>query len=329
MIFANPWVFLLLLLIPLLLFLKWKKQSQSGLAFSSLSFAKFGHKAPVWKVVLPYLLRGLFWVFVIVALARPQEVKTQTKQLTDAYDIMLVIDSSESMSALDFKKAGRSTDRLDVVKSVVRGFVEQRFSDRIGLVVFGEYAMTQVPLTFDHQYLLKFLENTSIGMVGQSTAIGDAIAVATRRQQIESSKSKIIILLTDGENTAGKLQPLEAAKAAAALGAKIYTVAIGRNGRVPFPAKGFFGNTVQYYDLKVDFETLEKIASLTGAKAFRASDTDQLKDIYAQIDKLEKSKIEKKNLYEFKDKAAGFVQIALFLFILELVYACTSWRRIP
>ena len=268
-------------------------------------------------------------MLLIIASARPQLGNTQFKRKSEGIDIMLVIDTSGSMKALDFSYNNERKNRLYVVKKVVSEFVKERLDDRIGLVVFGDNAYIQSPLTLDHQVLDKYIDRMEIGMAGNSTAIGDAMATTLKRLVDIESKSKVAILLTDGENTAGTIDPKEATEAAKSLGVKFYTIAIGRSGSVPIPVDGLFGKTVRKVRMNVDTKLLKYIASETGGEFFQATDTESLVKIYDSIDQLEKTEIEKTEFKNYKDIGEYFLFAALIVLLLEVFVGFLPWRAIP
>ena len=282
MSFAEPWWLLLLLLLVPMVF-SYRRQ-RVALKYPSISlFLKL--KRSRWSFLKDFLffLRCLIILLLTLALARPQSGRSDIRQKTEGLDIMLVVDTSGSMKALDFSIDGKRRDRLYVVKEVLGDFIQKRADDRLGMVVFGTHAFAQAPLTLDHDVLLQYLKFMEIGMAGEATAIGDAVGVALNRLKGLESKSKIIILLTDGSNTSGKLDPLEVSNVAKALGVKIYTIGVGSDGLVPFPTD--FG--YQKVKVEIDEKLLKKIAGDTEGKYFRAKDTEGLAEIYKTIDQLE------------------------------------------
>ena len=251
---------------------------------------------------------------------------------TEGIDIVLVIDTSGSMQALDLDASRRIADRrnrLDVVKGVVDEFVKKRDDDQLGLVVFGAEAFTQCPLTLDHGIVATFMERIEIGMAGDATAIGSAVGTAVKRLKDSDAKSKVIVLLTDGRSNAGSLSPTKAAEVAATFGIKIYTIGAGGQGKAPFIVDSFFGKQVVYQDVEIDEETLRKIADLTGGKYFRAEDEEALKQIYEEIDQLEKTEITMSSYMEYNEQFRWFVIPALGLLLLEVVLLGTRFRKLP
>jgi Ca-activated chloride channel family protein len=270
-------------------------------------------------------------VFLIIfALARPQSPLEESKIQTKGIDIVLALDVSTSMLAEDFTLGGKRQNRLAVVKDVVKDFIKGRQNDRIGMVAFAARAYTVCPLTLDYGWLFENLERVKIGMVEDGTAIGSGLSSALNRLQDTRAKSKVIILLTEGRNNAGKISPLTAAEAAKALKVKVYTIGAGTRGLAPYPVKDFFGNKI-YQPIKIDLdeETLTRIALKTEAKYFRATDTKSLREIYKEIDKLEKTPIEEKGYLEYKELFSTFLISGLGLLFLEIILNNTILRKIP
>ncbi|MEE8575162.1 MAG: VWA domain-containing protein [Thermodesulfobacteriota bacterium] len=330
---ANPWILLLLILIPPVVYLvkKFDIRTRSSFRFSSDDLVS-GLK-PSLRVVLSrniIYLRAVSLSLLIFAFARPQAVIEETRVYVEGIDIVLAVDTSSSMRAMDFEIGGRRVDRLDVVKDVVTEFIVKRVNDRIGMVAFASLAYTVCPLTFDHDWLEKNLERVRIGMIEDGTAIGSAISASLNRVKDAEAKEKIIILLTDGRNNAGRISPMAAAEAARALGVRIYTVGAGTKGRAPYPVKDMFGNTVlQPVEIEIDEGLLKKIAETTDGMYFRATDTDSLRKIYDEIDKLETTPMEETG-YNIYRELFGFALIpGLCLLLLEVILANTLFRRIP
>jgi Ca-activated chloride channel family protein len=228
----------------------------------------------------------LIWALIVVSLMRPQYIDQLTQTKSQGYDIILAVDLSGSMRALDFSNENQRLNRLDVAKIVVGKFVQDRANDRVGLVLFGDFAYQYAPLTFDTIAVSKMLNDTFIGMAGDGTSIGDAIGLSVRALRDKPERSRVIILLTDGEDTASSVPPLQAAKLAKNYNIKIYTVGIGSKGHVPFPDR--FGN-ISMVQTSIDEQLLNDIAELTQGLYYRATNLDALKDVYNEIDKLEPS----------------------------------------
>jgi Ca-activated chloride channel family protein len=275
-------------------------------------------------------LRVIAVVFLVVGLMRPQKGIEESVVKTEGIDIVLAIDVSGSMMAEDFILNNERKNRLEVVKNVVRDFIKKRSNDRIGLVVFAGRSYMQCPMTLDYGILLKFLDKIDIGMIEDGTAVGDGIAMAISRLKDVESKSKVVVLLTDGVSNAGRVDPLNAAEIAKALGVKIYTIGAGSKGKVPYPAKDFFGNKVyQWTVIPIDESALKDIAEITSGVYFRAKDTGGLKKIYSEIDKLEKTKVEVKSYTEYKELFSPFVLLALILLFIENILRYTRFRTLP
>ena len=282
------------------------------------------------------LLNGLFFLriavlfLIIIALGRPQLMLEETKQEAEGIDIVLAVDTSTSMLAEDFELGGNRANRLEVVKDVVKNFINNRSFDRIGIVAFASSAYTVSPLTLDYGWLIQNMDRVKIGMIEDGTAIGSGISSALNRLKDTEAKSKVVILLTDGRNNAGKLSPLTAAEAASALNIRIYTIGAGSKGMVPYPTKDMFGNTVyRRVKIEIDENTLKKIADKTDARYYRATDTESLRNIYEEIDELEKTIIEEKGYTEYIELFHLFLIPGLLLLLIEIVLKNTLLRRIP
>jgi Ca-activated chloride channel family protein len=280
--------------------------------------------------------RGLRWLTVgllLVAMFRPQTGRTSTEVNTEGIDIVLVMDTSGSMQALDLDVGERSIqrrrNRLQVAVEVVEKFVAGRPNDQLGLVVFGEHAFTQSPLTLDHRLLETFLDRLEIGMAGDATAIGEAVGIAVKRLQQSEAKSKVIVLLTDGRNNAGRLAPVTAAETAAAFGIKLYAIGAGSKGQAPFLVDTGFGRRLVYENVDIDDETLQRMADVSGGKYFRAEDEQALGEIYAEIDRLEKTEITMESFTEYDDRYEWLVAPALALLLLEIGLLGSRLRALP
>ena len=327
--FQNPWLLLFLLALPLLT-LQVRRNYQSTVHFPSLTVLKALRPSKVDLYAgIPFIIRFLAIIFLTIALARPQEGHKSTEILSVGVDIMLALDTSGSMRALDFIEEEKRITRLAVVKGVVSEFIENRPTDRIGMVVFGEQAYTQCPLTLDQGILQSFLSKLEIGMAGDSTAIGSAIGIAIKRLKDLESTSKVIILLTDGRNNAGTLVPLQAAQTAKTFGIKIHTIGVGTQGKAPFLVNSIFGQRYVYQDVDIDETTLTEISKVTGGQYFRATDLESLKNIYKQIDEMEKSEVKVIDYSEYKEIFHYFLVPGLMLLFLEITLSNTILRRIP
>ena len=326
--FEDPWLLLILLSLPILILRE--RTIASVINYSSLASLKAvsQHHSKI-KAMAPTILRFIAITLFIIAFARPQEGHKRTEILSQGVDIVLAIDTSGSMQALDFKKNETQVTRLSVVKDVVAEFVKNREMDRIGMVVFGANAFTQCPLTLDQNILLSFLDKLKIGMAGDATAIGSAIGISARRLKDLKSKSKVIILLTDGRNNSGAISPLQAAEIAKSLGIKVYTIGVGKRGKAPFLVDSIFGKRLIYQNVDIDEEVLNKISKMTDAKYFRATDLKSLKDIYKQIDLLEKSEVKSIDHSEHKELFHYFLIPGLILLLTEIVFSNSFLRRLP
>ncbi|NOY53387.1 MAG: VWA domain-containing protein [Deltaproteobacteria bacterium] len=327
--FDDPWNLILLLIIPIRIFFHQRRQ-RGALLFSGLQTAKSlprtGTVSASWG---PLLLRSAALLFLIVALARPQSGRTTTEVLTKGIDIMLTLDTSGSMKALDFEIKGKRINRLAVVKKVVAKFIKGREHDRMGMVVFAGNAYTQCPLTLDRGVLLTLLDRVEIGPAGDGTAIGSALATAVKRLKDSKAKSKVVILLTDGRNNTGKIDPETAAELAKNYNIKVYCIGAGTKGPAPFLVDSFFGKRYVYQNVDIDEKTLKMIAATTGGRYFRATDTKGLEAIYKKIDSMEKTKVKVKEYSEYTEEFAWFLIPGLFFLGLEVVLENTFWRKIP
>ena len=277
-------------------------------------------------------LRVLTVALLLMAMARPQTGRRQTQVRSEGVAIVLVLDTSGSMQALDLdadRAINRRRNRLEVAKAVVDEFIKKRQDDEVGLVVFGREAFTQCPLTLDHGIVATFLERAEIGMAGDGTAIGSAIGIAVKRLRDSQAKSKIMVLLTDGRNNAGSLSPRQAAEVAQTFGVKIYTVGAGTRGKAPFVVDSFFGKQVVYQNVEIDEETLQEIAAKTGGAYYRAEDKAALGEIYAEIDQLEKTEITTHTYMEYNERFRAFVIPAMGLLLLEVLLLGTRFRKLP
>lgn len=328
MTFAHPHVLWGLLLLPLLAFYdrRWGLRAKARLRFSSFGLLP---KAPSGDKMSPIsLLRLTALGLLLVAWARPQKGQERQEAVAPATDIVLCLDVSDSMRSLDFKPR----NRLQAAVDVIRVFVKQRPHDRLGLVLFAKYAFTQCPLTLDHGALLGFLDNVKIGIVEQNqTAIGTALVTAVARLKKSEAKSKVIILLTDGQSNAGEVDPPTAAKAAAAFGIKVYTVGVGAPGGSVIEVEDpFFGKRlVKTPENELDEKTLRKVAEATHAVYFRATDMESLEKIYADIDKMEKTDVKVETFADYRDVASPWMWGAFFLLSLEILLSQTFLRRYP
>ena len=324
--FRHPAFFLFLLLIPILYWIL-KYQKRTPLLFSTLSFFRSQHLSPrLWLFhLLPFLRLFAFLLF-IVALARPQRVAAEKEMETKGIDIVLSMDISGSMLAEDFKPE----NRLGVAKQEAKKFVESRENDRIGLVVFSRKAFTQCPLTLDYGVLKSLIDQIETGMIADGTAVGMGLATAVNRLRESDAKSKVIILLTDGENNAGNIDPVTAAELARTFGVKVYTIGVGRGGLVPFPVNDpIFGKRYVQANVEIDEMTLKRIADITGGLFFRARDPQSLSQIYERINQLEKTDIKVTEYRSYEELFPLFLLPALAVLALEIFLSQTLALKVP
>ncbi len=329
MTFAHPYVLLLLLLLPALAWLKGKAGQSAAFVYSSVDLVRpiSGLRRSRAGAILADL-RWLALALFFVALAQPRLVRGESHIKASGIDIVVAIDLSGSMRSEDF---GEGLSRIKLAKEVLAKFIDNRPDDRIGLVAFAKDAYIAAPLTLDHDFLQHNLERLDIGKINEnSTAIGSALMAALNRLKDLKDKSKIVILMTDGQNNSVKIQPLTAAEAAQALGVKVYTIGIGIRGKAPYPYYDQLGQKhYQYMDVDVDENTLTEIAQKTNGRYYRADSADTLRKIYAEIDRLEKSEVEVKK-YQHYDELFGHAAIAgLAVLLLEMILAQTVWRKLP
>lgn len=330
--FANKeYLFLLLLIIPYLLwYLMYRKKTEPTIRMSDTFAYRYAPKS--WKVrlmPLQMLLRLTAFVFVVIALARPQTQNSWKNKYVEGIDIMLVMDVSTSMLAEDLKP-----NRLEASKKVAAEFITSRPNDNIGLTIFAGEAFTQCPMTIDHASLLNLLQNvrTDIaarGLIQDGTAIGMGLANAVSRLKDSKAKSKVVILLTDGSNNMGDLSPMTSAEIAKSFGIRVYTIGVGTNKVAPYPMSVAGG--VQYVNLpvEIDSKTLSDIAAATDGDFYRAINTSELHEVYKEIDKLEKSKFNVKKFSKRYDVYQPFAIVALIALLLEILFRITIFRRIP
>ena len=332
MTFAHSWLLLLLLLLPLAAWLKGRRGSSPAFVYSSVKLV--AGLAGARRSRAGNFLAALRWLslaLLIVALAQPRFAKSTTEVKASGVDIVVALDMSGSMISEDFIVKGERVNRFNMARSVLKKFIDRRPNDRIGLVLFASRAFIGTPLTLDHDFVQENLDRLEIGAIEQnSTAIGDGLGTAINRLRDLKAKSKIVILMTDGQNNSGKLDPLLAAEAAAAMKVKVYTVGIGEQGTAPMPVF-MNGQKVGYQNVPVDVDetTLQKIAAKTGGKYYRADNAEKFRQIYAEIDKLEKTDATIKKYTQFDELFPWFVAGGLALLLLELGLGQTILRRLP
>lgn len=330
--FHDPWLLLLLLLLPLWLWWERRAMQRGGLKYSSVAAAR--NAGSFWTMIGPALLtalRGATLVLFAAALARPQLGRSESKIRTEGIDIVLVVDISGSMQAMDYEKNGQRESRIDAVKDVVREFIRARPNDRIGLVVFGTRAYVASPLTLDHDWLERNLDRIRIGLVEGNTAIGAGIGTGVNRLRDTKAKSKVIVLLTDGGENVRNPPAMEAARAAKEFNVRVYTVGAGSKGLAPMPVYDQAGHLLGYQPIQADLDEglLKQIAAETGGQYFRAADTASLKKTYAQIDAMEKQKVETLAYEEWQELFSWFLAPGLGCLLLAATLEHTRLRRLP
>jgi Ca-activated chloride channel family protein len=336
--FARPWLLLFLLAIPLLAYLRGKRGLAAAVTYSSTATLRAIGKqsaARAGKILRTLLLASL--AIFVVALARPQLGKSLTQIEASGIDIMVVLDVSGSMLTKDFTIGGQEATRVDTIREVTRKFIEERPNDRIGIIAFAGRPYVVSPMTLDHDWLLQNLERLRIGLVEDGTAIGSAIAAAANRLNDKRSKSRVLVLLTDGENNAGKIPPNTAAEAVKALKIHFYAIGAGINGIAPAPIftnrgplTDALGN-ILYENQRVEFnETgLKEVAKIADGKFFRATDTKSLEQIYDDIDKLEKSTVSVKKYQQYRDLFPLCLMGGCGLLVAQILLSQTIWKKLP
>jgi Ca-activated chloride channel family protein len=327
--FQDP-IFLIFVLVAiglLVYYFKFKKAKTASIRYSDVNLVR--RLRPSLRLrerhILP-VLRALAIIFLAFALARPQSGRKEQEISSEGIDIMLILDISGSMRAEDFKPH----NRLYVAKQVIKEFIQGRHSDRIGLVVFSKQSFTQCPLTLDYGVLFNFLDQVDFGMIEDGTAIGLAIANSVNRLRESDAKSKVVILLSDGRNNAGEIDPITAAQAAEAINVKIYTIGAGKPGNAPYPIDDpIFGRRYVYIENEIDEPTLKQIAQITGGEYFQAKDEKALARIYNQISQMEMTEIKVEEYLQYNELFSNYAFMGLMLLVIEIVLANTRYRKIP
>lgn len=330
--FQYPYFLFLILAVLVLPLLRGGLRRRGSIRFSNTQLAgslgSIGKsRSGRWLAFLRILSLSLL----IIALARPRLGHGESEIEASGIDIVLAVDISGSMQAMDFKILGQRYNRLEVVKKVIKDFIDKRESDRIALVAFAGEPYLISPLTLNHDWLVKNLERLEIGLINEEgTAIGSALVMSVNRLKELQAKSKVVILLTDGVNNSGSIQPVTAAEAAAALKVKVYTIAAGTRGKAPFPVQDYLGRTRhRMVQTDVDEPTLQEIARITKGSFFRATDTEELEDIYNQIDELEKTEIQLKNYTYYEELFLWPLLAGLFFLLLEYLLGNTRFKTLP
>jgi Ca-activated chloride channel family protein len=325
--FKNPeFFYLLLVLVPMIVWYIFRfRKSGASIRFSS--FMGFRTIRKGWKHYLrhlPFVLQIAGISLLTVALARPQSSSNWQNVTTEGIDIVIALDISTSMLARDFQP-----DRLEAAKKVATQFISGRNNDKIGLVVFAGESFTQCPLTTDHAVLINLFRDIQSGMIEDGTAIGNGLATSVARLKESNAKSRVIILLTDGENNRGAIAPVTAAELAKTYGIRVYTIGVGTIGTAPYPIPTPFGTQIRDVEVKIDEKTLQEIADITGGSYFRATNNNKLVQIYEQIDKLEKSKIEVKEYSKKDEEFQRYAALAVVILAAGLFLKLTVFRNIP
>ncbi len=327
MSFAHPELFWLFLLLPVMAYVYFFRENNrlSDFRFPTIEHIRSLSKSARVKLRhVPFLFRMAGLALLIIALARPQSFDSESKRSIEGIDIVLCIDISTSMDAEDLKP-----DRLEAAKKVAAQFVEKREHDRIGVVPFAAQSFTQVPLTTDHKVVLSLLSQIQMRMVEDGTAIGMALATASNRLRESDAKSKVVILLTDGQNNRGEIDPVTAAQAAKALNIRIYSIGVGTRGTAPYPVETVFGKRYQNVQVNIDEDMLKEIATLTGGRYYRATDEASLAHIYDEIDRLERTKIQVEEYKETAELFAPWLASALICLAIEALFGLTWFRKLP
>ncbi len=332
MTFGHPYFLLLLLALPALAWLKGRRGEPPAFVYSSVQLVRgilniSRSRSGALLAALRWLALALF----IVALAQPRLTRSETRVRASGVDIVVALDMSGSMISEDFSVRGRRVNRFDMARQVLKRFIDQRPNDRIGLVVFASQAYIATPLTLDHEFLQQNIDRLQIGVIDENrTAIGSALSTAVNRLRELQSKSKIVILMTDGQNNAGKTPPLTAAEAAEALKVRVYTIGVGTRGMAPMPVY-FGGQRVgeRMEPVDIDEETLQKIAERTGGKYYRADNPERFQAIYAEIDRLEKTEKEVKKFAQHRELFALVITPGLAVLLVEILLGHTLLRRLP
>lgn len=326
MTFANPFWFYALALIPLywalLAFRRYKKKEPTILFSDTTSLQNLPGNYKKWGTILNPILYGLAMALLVVALARPQLKETTVEKNAEGIDVVLVMDISTSMRAEDLKP-----NRFEAARLVAKDFISKRVSDRIGLVVFAGKSFTVCPPTLDYTLLNRLLDEVQMGVIEDGTAIGMGLATSINRLKESETKSKVLILITDGENNAGEIDPVTAADLALSFGIKVYTIGAGTRGTAPYPVQDpIFGKRYQNVPVDIDEEMLTQIAELTGGSYFRATDAEELSKIYNRIDELERTKVEELIYTDYLDLYPRFILPAFLLMALSLLLEKTLFR---
>ncbi len=326
-ILARPWFLLLLVIVPLIIiwYILKRNTSTTSIGYSDIStIQKVRHSFRQRMMHVPFILRMLLISVLIFIIAQPQKSFDKNDYKVEGIDILMALDISGSMLAEDFKP-----NRLEASKEVAAQFIDGRPTDRVGLIIFSSEAFMQCPLTIDHKVLKSFFSEVKSGMITDGTAIGDGLGLSIAHIKQSKAVSKVIILLTDGINNTGSLDPQTAAEIAKKFGIRVYTIGVGTMGKAPYPFQTSFGIQYQNIDVQIDENLLKQVAETTGGKYFRATNKEKLEQIYNQIDKLEKSKIDVTKYNNRHDEYFIFTLVAIGLLLLEILLRYTIFKKIP
>ena len=331
MIFKSPFFLVLIAIVPVLFFYWTKSREKPAVLFSDKKLSKGVKSTLVLNISDRLFYLPIFaLILMIIALSRPQKLIEKGIKPFQGVDIVLALDASGSMLAEDFKIEGKRKSRLAIVKEVVNSFVKDRKNDRMAIVAFAGRAYTVCPLTSDYQWLLRNLNRVEIGAIEDGTAIGSALSSSINRLKSSEAKTKLVILLTDGVNNVGEISPQQGALIAKAFNVKVYTIAVGVSGIAPYPVKTFWGEKVyRQMPVEIDEEVLKTIAQTTGGKFYRAKDTKALRDIYKEIDGLEKTEIKTEEFFRYREMFNVFLVLAFSLLVLEKILRLTLLKRFP
>jgi len=330
-IFKSPFFLVLIAIVPVLFFYWTKSREKPAVLFSDKKLSKGVKSTLVLNISDRLFYLPIFaLILMIIALSRPQKLIEKGIKPFQGVDIVLALDASGSMLAEDFKIEGKRKSRLAIVKEVVNSFVKDRKNDRMAIVAFAGRAYTVCPLTSDYQWLLRNLNRVEIGAIEDGTAIGSALSSSINRLKSSEAKTKLVILLTDGVNNVGEISPQQGALIAKAFNVKVYTIAVGVSGIAPYPVKTFWGEKVyRQMPVEIDEEVLKTIAQTTGGKFYRAKDTKALRDIYKEIDGLEKTEIKTEEFFRYREMFNVFLVLAFSLLVLEKILRLTLLKRFP
>ncbi len=325
--FANPQFLYLFLLLPVMALVHWKIRTKRRTDVRVPEFNSFSDYRPTFRQRigwLPLVCRFLAIAFIIIAIARPRSSSKGSNVTSEGIAIVLAMDVSTSMLAEDLRP-----NRIEAAKKVASDFIRERPTDLMGMVIFSGESFTQCPITSDHAVLLNLMDDIKSGVLEDGTAIGEGLATAITRIKDSKAKSKVIILLTDGVNNKGQISPVTAGEIAKTFGIRVYTIGVGRNGTAPYPFQTPFGVQYQNVPVEIDEAIMQQISDATDGKYFRATDNNKLKQIYGEIDKMEKTKVEVTEFRRYTEEYFPYALIAMIFFILEITLRLTLLKSLP